>query len=106
MTFTINNIEVTLKQSFRSLVMYEQMAGHSFNPTTTFDILLYLYAHILGSSKEVKLSFDEFMDWIDDNPQIVTEFGNWLIEEAKRSGDFETAQLKQPETETPESKKN
>ena len=72
MTFTINNIEVTLKQSFRSLVMYEQMAGHSFNPTTTFDILLYLYAHILGSSKEVKLSFDEFMDWIDDNPQIVT----------------------------------
>ena len=106
MTLTINNIEVTLKQSFRSLVMYEQMAGHSFNPTTTFDILLYLYAHILGSSKEVKLSFDEFMDWIDDNPPIVTEMGNWWSEEAKRSGDFETAQLKQPETETPESKKN
>jgi hypothetical protein len=29
-----------------------------------------------------------------------------LIEEAKRSGEFETAQVKQPETETPESKKN
>ena len=54
----------------------------------------------------MKLSFDEYMDWIDENPQMVTEFGNWLIEESKRSGDFETAQVKQPETETPESKKN
>ena len=72
MTFTINNTEVTLKQTFRSLVMYEQMAGHSFNPTTTFDILLYFYAHILGSNKDVKLSFDEYMDWIAGCKVLVT----------------------------------
>lgn len=105
MKLTINNQDVKLKQSYRGIVFYEQMAGKSFNPVTTFDMLLYFYAIILGSNKDVNITFDEFMDWIDENPEMPLHFANWLIEEGKRTNDFQTANIKQDNLETPESKK-
>lgn len=78
MTITIHNDNIDLKYSFRAMMIYEKITGTSFNPKGITEIMIYLYSTILASAKDIALTFDEFMDWIDNNPQILTEFSTWL----------------------------
>ena len=78
MKITLKNKEIELKYSFRSMMIYEKITGGSFNPKGITEILIYLYSSILASDKNIDLTFEEFMDWIDDNPQVITEFSTWL----------------------------
>lgn len=78
MTITIKEKEYQLKYSFRALMIYENITHKSFNPQTISDIVVFFYAIILASNKKCELLFDDFLDWIDENPNIITEFSEWL----------------------------
>lgn len=78
MKINIKDKEIELKYSFRAIMIYEKMTGESFNPKGTSEMLLYFYSIILGSDKEFMLDFDEFIDWIDNNPQVLNDFVLWL----------------------------
>ena len=39
-----------------------------------------MYCVVVASSKDYSLKFDEFIDYIDENPNIITEFGTWIQE--------------------------
>lgn len=80
MKITINEQEYELKYTFRSLMIYESITKQSFNPTCLTDVLIFFYSCILAADKTITISFDTFMDWIDQNPYQVTEFSNWLTE--------------------------
>lgn len=78
MKLQIKNTEITLKYSFRSLIIYEKIAGKSFEPKTLGDIIIYFYSSVLGSSKDFTLTYDEFLDWLDENPSAIADFSKWL----------------------------
>lgn len=78
MFITINNYNIELKYSFRAMMIYEKITGESFNPKGITELMIYLYSIILASSKDITLSFDDFMNWIDDNPTVLNEFTVWL----------------------------
>ena len=89
MKVIINDKEITLKSSFRAMVAYEQITDHIFSPSTVTDILVYFYCCIISSKEyDGTLTFDEFMDYLDDNPTILQEFSEWMTETSKQKEVF------------------
>lgn len=78
MTIKINEKEITLKYTFRAMMIYEKITKTSFQPKGITEILIYFYSTILAADKDSTLSFEDFMDWIDENPSALTDFSNWL----------------------------
>ena len=78
MKVTIKNKEIELRYSFRSMMIYEKITGTSFNPKGVTEIMIYFYSSILASDKNIDLSFEDFMNWIDENPNALNDFTMWI----------------------------
>ena len=78
MNVTIHNREINLRYSFRAMMIYEKITGTSFNPKGITEIMIYFYSTILASDKNIALTFEEFMNWVDENPTIFNEYSVWL----------------------------
>ena len=52
------------------------------------------------SDKEVDLTFDEFLDMVDENPEMIVEFSTWLTKELNKD-----SMLSPSEEESEEDKK-
>lgn len=79
MKITIKDKEIELKQTLRALIMYENITDKAFEPKTFQDILTFLYCIVLTSSKDYSLiTFDEFIDYIDENHQVLEDMIKWL----------------------------
>lgn len=68
MTITINDKKIELKQTIRSLLIYENIKNESYQPKSLNDILLYLYCVVIASSGDYSFSYDNWIDWVDENP--------------------------------------
>lgn len=80
MKITIKDNEIELKYTLRSMIMYENITDQTFNPQTLTDMITFMYCVVVASSKDYSLKFDEFIDYVDDNPNIINEFGKWIQE--------------------------
>lgn len=79
MKVTIKEQEITLKYSMRSLFLYENITGQSFNPKTLQDFCTFFYCVVCSSNKDLDLTFDEFIDEvIDPQPELMNQFAEWL----------------------------
>jgi len=83
----INNVEYIVKKSYRSLLMFEEKSGRGVDTIkeTVSDLMLLFWCILKSNNRETfKFSFDEFIDLLDENPDTVEVFNNYLIEEAKK----------------------
>lgn len=71
MKIKIKDFEVELKWTMRALMMYENIEEKPFNPTTMSEMLTFLYCIVVSSSKKYDLMFDDFIDELDNNPEIL-----------------------------------
>lgn len=83
MKIKINEEEITLKNSFRSLIIFEQITKKPFNPQTTTDVIIYFYSVVCASVKGYTIDWDDFMDWLDENPDAINDFNDFLLKNAK-----------------------
>lgn len=109
MEITIKDTKVTLKQSFRTAMLYENITNESFgNNLNTSNFILYFYCNVLGSEPTLTIGFDDFIDFLDLNPNLLSEFTQWLIEtnkvQDKLKGTTEEKTVKKKATK--KSKKN
>lgn len=79
MEITINNKNIKLKKTFRSLIAYESATGKAFSPSTITEYIMYFYCVIIASDQTLEISYDEFMDWLDENPTMLNEFTEWIL---------------------------
>ena len=100
MIVKVNDKEITLRYSFRSLILYENIQKKSFSPETTTDVLIFMFCVILSSEKDLEFNFNQFLDMIDENPSLVTEFALWLTKEMDKQNELS------PEEESKKVKKN
>lgn len=101
MTIKINGTDLTIKNSFRNYVIFERITGSSFNKMETLeDILNLFYACVLASAHRADktVTVNEFYDFIDSNPQSITDFAEWLSKE------MSTSNMLNPQTDKPNSK--
>lgn len=80
MKVQINGQEIELKQTFRSLIIYENIMDKSFSPVGATEIIVYFYCVILASNKDIQLQYEDYLDWLDSNPDILTDFSQWLTD--------------------------
>ena len=83
MEITIKDKTITLKKTFRSLIAYESATGKAFNPKTITETIMYFYCVIVSSDLNLELTYDDFMDWLDDNPEALQGFTAWIIEQSE-----------------------
>ena len=78
MNITINNNNIEIKQTLRSFLLFENIAGYSYQAKGMNDIILFVYCVIVASGKLYDLSYDEFLDWADENPDTLSELINFI----------------------------
>lgn len=70
--------EITLKCGLKAMLMYENVTGGSTAPTGLTDVTTFFYCIVVASSKDYSIQFEDFIDWLDENPKVLDEFGVWM----------------------------
>lgn len=94
MKIKINDKEIELKYSFRAIIMWEQIQEKPFQPVTASDVMIYMYCIVCSSDKTVKITFDEFLDYLDENPKVIEDFTRWILENDAFNSQFNKEQKK------------
>lgn len=88
LTITINGKELSVKQSFRSLMEFEKMTGrnaYEFNPGVT-DSLTIFYCILKAANRETfDYSFDDFLGLLDENPKALEDFNEYVTKLAEEN---------------------
>lgn len=91
-TIEINGRQYKVKYSLRSLFIFEQITDKPFALTSTLDKTLFYYCLVLANNKDTELTFDEFVDAIDENPNLINEFNTILTDYQKSQSVFESGE--------------
>lgn len=78
MIVTINKKKITLKYSIRALIMYENITQQDYTHTNINDTLTLFYCYVLTSAKDYSLTWDDFLDFIDKDMNVIQEFNEWI----------------------------
>ena len=105
MEIVIKGKTVSLKYTFRALMIYENITQKSFNPKGISDVVVFFYSVVVASTKDTTLSFDDFIDWLDDNATAINEFSVWLTSIFTAQSGLINAEIK-PEENTTVDEKN
>lgn len=78
MEITINDKTISLKYTLRAMMMYENITGGTLTPSSLTDVITFFYCVVLASSMDYSLQMEQFIDWLDEHPETLNEFGEWL----------------------------
>ena len=87
---TIKNKEYKLKYTLRALFIYEQITGKMFNLQTLTDEYLFFYCILAANNPEMNLTFDDLIDAIDEEPNIMIQFQEFMKSELEKQNYFIT----------------
>lgn len=82
---TISGTQYKVKQSFRSLMLFEEMTNKALAQMdeTVADILKLFFCILKGSNmKTFTYSFEEFLDIMDEQPDAFSQFTEYLQAQA------------------------
>lgn len=83
MTLTINKKKYKVKYTIRALFIFEQITGKQFSINTLLDNYLFFYSMILANNEDV-LSWDEFLDALDEDPKLFVKISDMLNKESEK----------------------
>ena len=84
MIVRINDKEVTLRMSFRAYMIYENITGKSFAPQTMTDVINFFFCILITSANDYDIMYNDFLDALDQNPDYMVQFSDWLNDEYKK----------------------
>lgn len=86
-TIKLADVEYIIKLSFRSLMTYEDLSGKPYNQISSLkDTLIYMYSCII-SSNDITITWDAFLDAIDEDQKALEEFLQRLNEDNLKSNE-------------------
>ncbi len=83
MTLTINKKKYKVKYTISALFIFEQITGKQFSINTLLDNYLFFYSMILANNEDV-LSWDEFLDALDEDPKLFVKISDMLNKEGEK----------------------
>lgn len=86
-TITINGVDYKVKYTIRALFLMEQITGKPFSITTLLDNYLFFYCMILANNKDKEkiLGWDEFIDALDNDKELMKQLTDIQLEEQKKN---------------------
>lgn len=88
MKINIKDRDIELKYTFRAHILYENITGENFAPTGLTSIINFYYSTIMANDRDINLEYDEFLDFLDANPETLKEFSGWLVSNIKKDEDL------------------
>ena len=85
---TINGKEYGIAYNLRSLIIYEEIAGHPFTGAKSIDLYTLLYAMLQANNKDFSLTFDELIDACDADMGIFQTYMTVMVVYGKRMEAF------------------
>lgn len=86
----IKNTEYKLKYTLRALFIYEQITGKAFKLETITDEYIFFYCMLLANNPNIQLTFNELIDAIDEDLEIMKQFQDFLRKELEKQQLFIT----------------
>ena len=83
-TILINGKEYKIKYGIRSMLIQEQITQKPFSLDNMNEQLVFLYSCLLAANNELTMSYEEFLDAIDEDMSIIIRFGQYLAEQQKK----------------------
>lgn len=84
----INGKNYKLKYTVRSLFIFEQITGKSFKIENLLDNYLFFYSMILANNRDDILSWDDFIDALDEDPTLFKRMSDIIEEQQKKDNLF------------------
>lgn len=88
-TIKINGVDYKIKYTIRALFIFEQITGKAFKIENLLDNYIFFYSMILANNPDNTLDWDDFLNCIDDNPNLFQEMNDIVNEEEKKSKVFD-----------------
>ena len=89
--------DLKLKYSYRAMMLWESVMGKPFGTDNTITSMVVLLWCIIEASNNGKISLEDFMKWVDDEPAEFNQLCKWLAEEKQRQamlmGDTEDSKV-------------
>ena len=85
-----------LKYTIRALFIFEQITGKPFKIETLLDNYVFFYSIILANNmdKENIISWDEFIDELDKNPNLFSVINDAIDDKQEKDKIFQTEEVK------------
>ena len=80
MTIKYKGKEYEIKFTYRALMIYENITNTAFQPNNFTGIINYFYSALLAAAKGESIDYNEFIDWLDENPDELNKFSMFLDE--------------------------
>ena len=84
----INGKQYNIKYTIRALFIFEQISGKSFKLESLLDNYLLFYSMILACNKDNVLTWDEFIDAVDNDPQLLVKLNEAVEAQQKQDAIF------------------
>lgn len=84
----INGKKYRIKYSIRSLFIWEQITGKSFKIENLLDNYLFFFCMILANNPDNVLDWNEYLDAIDENPELFKRMSDIIEEQQKKDNLF------------------
>ena len=88
MNIKINNKEYTVKYTIRALFIFEQITGKPFGIETLLDNYLFFYSMILANNPDNPLDWDEFIDALDNDKDLLAQLSKTVDDYQKQDNIF------------------
>ena len=89
-TIEINGTQYNIKYTIRALFIFEQISGKSFKIETLLDNYLFFYSMLLACNKDNVLTWDEFIDALDEDPTLLKDMNEVVEAQQKQTSLFNT----------------
>lgn len=84
----INGKNYKLKYTIRSLFIWEQITGKSFKIKNMLDNYLFFYTMILANNPDNILSWDDYINAMDEDPMLFKRMSDIIEEQQKKDNLF------------------
>ena len=83
-TILIKTQEYKIKYGIRAMLIAEQITQQPFSLDNMNEQLVFLYSCLLAADNELTMSYEEFLDAVDEDMSIIIRFGQYLAEQQKK----------------------
>ena len=83
-TILINGKEYKIKYGIRAMLIAEQITQKPFSLENMNEQLVFLYSCLLAADNELSMTYDEFLNDIDEDMSVIIRFGQFLAEQQKK----------------------
>ena len=87
-TILINGKEYKIKYGIRAMLIQEQITQKPFSLDNMNEQLVFLYSCLLAANNELTMSYEEFLDAVDEDMSIIIRFGQYLAEQQKKESNI------------------